>query len=127
MLAMLEIKQTCIRNYIYNILHFSYILCYKKISITKKLNITNLMWKIKVILNVYLSARLDGVNKPIRPSRTMEEFLQLDNEWEEPGEPTKPGQKRVKTFFFSISCVKISFFITPHHDFIKQIFILNLI
>uniref|UniRef100_A0AAR5Q2W0 YLP motif-containing protein 1 n=1 Tax=Dendroctonus ponderosae TaxID=77166 RepID=A0AAR5Q2W0_DENPD len=41
-------------------------------------------------------ARLDGVNKPLRPSRTMEEYLQLDDEWEQPENPTKPGQKRVR-------------------------------
>lgn len=26
----------------------------------------------------------------------MEEYLKLDDEWEEPSEPTKPGQKRVR-------------------------------
>ncbi|XP_066259356.1 YLP motif-containing protein 1-like isoform X1 [Euwallacea similis] len=41
-------------------------------------------------------ARLDGVSRPLRPSRTMEEYLQMDNEWEERNQPTKPGQKRVR-------------------------------
>ncbi|KAJ8954818.1 hypothetical protein NQ314_007009 [Rhamnusium bicolor] len=40
-------------------------------------------------------AKLDGVSKPLRPSRTMEEYLQLEDEWE-PTKPTKPGQKRVR-------------------------------
>ncbi|XP_030747239.1 YLP motif-containing protein 1-like isoform X2 [Sitophilus oryzae] len=41
-------------------------------------------------------ARLDGVSKPIRSSKSMEEYLQLDDEWTEPTKPLKPGQKRVR-------------------------------
>ncbi|KAF7270560.1 hypothetical protein GWI33_016512 [Rhynchophorus ferrugineus] len=41
-------------------------------------------------------ARLDGVNKPLRSSKSMEEYLQLDDEWTESSVPLKPGQKRVR-------------------------------
>ncbi|KAF5286057.1 hypothetical protein FQA39_LY16461 [Lamprigera yunnana] len=40
-------------------------------------------------------AKLDGTNKPLRTSRTMEDYLQLDDEWIQPI-PSKPGQKRVR-------------------------------
>ncbi|KAK5643653.1 hypothetical protein RI129_007498 [Pyrocoelia pectoralis] len=40
-------------------------------------------------------AKLDGTNKPLRTSRTMEDYLQLDDDWIQPVS-TKPGQKRVR-------------------------------
>ncbi|CAG9859718.1 unnamed protein product [Phyllotreta striolata] len=40
-------------------------------------------------------AKLDGVSKPLRKSRTMEEYLQLEKEWEPPKSST-PGKKRVR-------------------------------
>ncbi|KAF5302169.1 hypothetical protein FQR65_LT08592 [Abscondita terminalis] len=40
-------------------------------------------------------AKLDGTNKPLRPNRTMEDYLQLDDEWIQPVS-SKPGQKRVR-------------------------------
>uniref|UniRef100_A0A6P7F4H8 YLP motif-containing protein 1 n=1 Tax=Diabrotica virgifera virgifera TaxID=50390 RepID=A0A6P7F4H8_DIAVI len=39
-------------------------------------------------------AKLDGVNKPLRKSRTMEEYLQLE-EWSPP-KSVQPGKKRVR-------------------------------
>nr|XP_023029814.1 YLP motif-containing protein 1-like isoform X1 [Leptinotarsa decemlineata]XP_023029816.1 YLP motif-containing protein 1-like isoform X1 [Leptinotarsa decemlineata]XP_023029817.1 YLP motif-containing protein 1-like isoform X1 [Leptinotarsa decemlineata] len=39
-------------------------------------------------------AKLDGVSKPLRKSHTMEEYLQLESEWEPP-KPSKSGKKRV--------------------------------
>lgn len=44
------------------------------------------------IVSFCVSAKLDGTSKPLKPSRTMEDFLQLD-EWT-PTE-TKSGKKRV--------------------------------
>ncbi|KAK4887026.1 hypothetical protein RN001_003297 [Aquatica leii] len=40
-------------------------------------------------------AKLDGTNKPLRPNRTMEDYLQLDDDWVQPVS-SKPGQKRVR-------------------------------
>ncbi|XP_057651072.1 YLP motif-containing protein 1-like isoform X1 [Diorhabda carinulata] len=40
-------------------------------------------------------AKLDGLNKPLRRSGTMEEYLQMESEWEPP-KSTKPGKKRVR-------------------------------
>lgn len=50
-----------------------------------------------------VSAKLDGVSKPLRSSRTMEEYLQMEDEWE-PIKPTKPGQKRVDYDKFCSYC-----------------------
>ncbi|XP_025831805.1 YLP motif-containing protein 1-like isoform X2 [Agrilus planipennis] len=40
-------------------------------------------------------AKLDGISKPLRPSKTMEDYLQLDDDWVQTT-PSKPGQKRVR-------------------------------
>lgn len=47
------------------------------------------------IFNVFsVAAKLDGVNKPLRKNRTMEEYLQMEGEWQPP-RVTKQGEKRV--------------------------------
>lgn len=40
-----------------------------------------------------VTAKLDGINKPLRHSRTMEDYLQIDDEWL--SKATQPGKKRV--------------------------------
>ncbi|GJQ64991.1 hypothetical protein Trydic_g7153 [Trypoxylus dichotomus] len=39
-------------------------------------------------------AKLDGTNKPLRASKTMEDYLQCDDDWV--SRESKPGQKRVR-------------------------------
>ncbi|KRT83513.1 hypothetical protein AMK59_3142 [Oryctes borbonicus] len=39
-------------------------------------------------------AKLDGTNKPLRTSKTMEDYLQCDDDWV--SRESKPGQKRVR-------------------------------